>query len=146
MSKYLVTGGAGFIGSNIVEILVQQGESVRVLDNLSTGELANLEGVDGHIDFIHGDIRDLSLVRETVTNIDYVFHCAALSSVVWSIDDPIATNEANVVGTLNVLTAARDADVKRVVYSSSASVYGNSPELPKRENMPANPNSTVWRQ
>ncbi len=137
--KYLVTGGAGFIGSNIVEALVRQGEFVRLLDNCSTGKLSNLEGIISQMEFVRGDIRDLSVVREAVKNVDYVLHQAALSSVAWSIDDPISTNEANITGTLNVLVAAKDAGVKRVVYASSASVYGNSTTLPKREDMPANP-------
>jgi len=139
MSNYLVTGGAGFIGSNLVEALVQQGESVRVLDNLSTGKLSNLGNFNGRIDFIQGDICDLSVVREAVKGVDYVLHQAALPSVSRSVNNPIATNEANVVGTLNVLTAARDANVKRMVYACSSSVYGNSERLPKREDMPANP-------
>ena len=139
MPNYLVTGGAGFIGSNIVEALVRQGKSVRVLDNCATGKLSNLEGIINQIEFIQGDIRDLSVVREAVKDVDYVLHQAALPSVPRSVDDPIATNEVNVTGTLNVLVAARDAKVKRVVYASSSSAYGNSPVLPKREDMPANP-------
>ena len=139
MPNYLVTGGAGFIGSNIVEALVNQGGSVRVLDNCATGKLSNLEGIINRIEFIHGDVRNLSVVREAVRDIDYVLHQAALPSVARSVDNPIATNEVNVTGTLNVLVAARDAKVERVVYASSSSVYGNSPVLPKREEMPANP-------
>ena len=139
MPNYLVTGGAGFIGSNIVEALVRQGKSVRVLDNCATGKLSNLEGIINQIEFIQGDIQDLSVVRETVKDVDYVLHQAALPSVARSVDNPIATNEVNVTGTLNVLVAARDANVKRVVYASSSSAYGNSPVLPKREDMPANP-------
>ena len=139
MPNYLVTGGAGFIGSNIVEALVRQNKSVRVLDNCSTGDLSNLEDVIGRVQFIHGDIQDLALVREAVRNVDYILHQAALPSVKRSVDDPIATNETNIVGTLNVLVAARDADVKRLVYAGSSSAYGNSDRLPKREDMPANP-------
>ncbi len=139
MQNYLVTGGTGFIGSNIVEALINQGESVRVLDNCATGKLSNLEGIINQIEFIQGDIRDLSVVREAVKDMDYVLHQAALPSVARSVDDPIATNEVNVTGTLNVLVAAKDEKVKRVVYASSSSVYGNSPVLPKREDMPANP-------
>ena len=139
MSNYLVTGGAGFIGSNIVEALINQGESVRVLDNCATGKLSNLEGIINQIEFIQGDIRDLSVVRGAVKDMDYVLHQAALPSVARSVDDPIATNEVNVTGTLNVLVAAKDEKVKRVVYASSSSVYGNSQVLPKREDMPANP-------
>jgi len=139
MSNYLITGGAGFIGSNIVETLIQQGESVRVLDNLSTGKPSNLEDFNACIDFIKGDICDLSVVREAVEGVDYVLHQAALPSVGRSVANPIATNEANVTGTLNMLIAARDADVKRVVYACSSSVYGNSEILPKKESMPPNP-------
>ena len=139
MQNYLVTGGTGFIGSNIVEALINQGESVRVLDNCATGKLSNLEGIINQIEFIQGDIRDLSVVREAVKDMDYVLHQAALPSVARSVDVPIATNEVNVTGTLNVLVAAKDEKVKRVVYASSSSVYGNSPVLPKREDMPANP-------
>jgi len=139
MSSYLVTGGAGFIGSNIVETLIQKGESVRVLDNCSTGKMSNLKNVMDRIEFIHGDIRDLSLVRDAVKNVDYVIHLAALASVPWSIDDPITNNDINIAGTLNILVAAKDASVKRVVYTSSSAVYGDSPESPKTESMPANP-------
>ena len=139
MSNYLVTGGAGFIGSNIVEALVKKGEFVRVLDNCATGKLSNLEGITNQIEFIQGDIQDLSAVCQAVKDIDYVLHQAALPSVARSVDNPIATNEVNVTGTLNVLVAARDANVKRVVYAGSSSAYGNSQNLPKRENMPANP-------
>jgi len=139
MSSYLVTGGAGFIGSNIVETLIQKGESVRVLDNCSTGKMSNLKNVMDRIEFIHGDIRDLSLVRDAVKNVDYVIHLAALASVPGSIDDPITNNDINIAGTLNILVAAKDASVKRVVYTSSSAVYGDSPESPKTESMPANP-------
>ena len=139
MANYLITGGAGFIGSNIVEALVQRGEFVRVLDNCSTGKLSNLEDVTEHIEFIQGDIRDLALVREAIKNIDYILHQAALPSVSRSVHDPIASNETNVTGTLNILTAAKDDGVRRVVFACSSSVYGNSQKLPKREDMPANP-------
>jgi nucleoside-diphosphate-sugar epimerase len=139
MANYLVTGGAGFIGSNIVEALIRQGESVRVLDNCATGKLSNLEEIINQIEFNQGDIRDLSVVREAVKEMDYVLHQAALPSVARSVDDAIATNEVNVTGTLNILVAAKDEKIKRVVYASSSSVYGNSPVLPKREDMPANP-------
>ena len=138
-AKYLVTGGAGFIGSNIVEALVRQGKTVRVLDNCATGKLSNLKGVLDKVEFIKGDIQNLCLVREAVKDIDYVLHQAALPSVARSVDNPIATNEVNITGTLNILVAARDANVKRVVYAGSSSAYGNSQSLPKREYMPANP-------
>lgn len=146
MPNYLVTGGAGFIGSHIVEALINRNPSektsptgVRVLDNCATGKMVNLSGCLDYIEFIHGDIRELSVVREAVKNIDYVLHQAALPSVTRSIFDPIATHEVNATGTLNVLVAARDANVKRVVYASSSSVYGDTPILPKMEDMPANP-------
>lgn len=135
----LITGGAGFIGSNIAETLVRQGEVVRVLDNCSTGRLSNLDSCIKNIEFIHGDIRDLAQVREAMEGIDYVLHQAAVPSVGRSVDDPITTNESNVTGTLNVLVAARDAGVRRVVYAGSSSSYGNSEILPKREDMPARP-------
>jgi nucleoside-diphosphate-sugar epimerase len=143
MPNYLVTGGAGFIGSHIVEALIKLNSyskaTVRVLDNCATGKMANLDGCMSSIEFIKGDIRDLSVVREAVENIDYVLHQAALPSVPRSIKDPIATHEVNATGTLNVLVAARDANVKRVVYASSSSIYGDTPILPKREDIPANP-------
>jgi len=139
MSKYIVTGGAGFIGSNIVEALVRRGEYVRVLDNFTTGKTQNLVGLDGRIELIKGDIRDLERVREAVKGVDYVLHQAALPSVTRSIDDPITTNNVNITGTLNVLVAAREAQVKRVIYAASSSVYGDTPTLPKREEMPARP-------
>jgi UDP-glucose 4-epimerase len=122
MANYLVTGGAGFIGSNIVQALVQKGEFVRVLDNCSTGNLSNLDGAISQIEFIQGDIRDPLLVQKAVESIDYVIHQAALSSVAQSVDDPLTTKEVNVTGTLNILAAARDASARRVVFASSASV------------------------
>jgi nucleoside-diphosphate-sugar epimerase len=112
---------------------------VRVLDNCSTGRLSNLDSCIRSIEFIHGDIRDLAQVREAMEGIDYVLHQAAVPSVGRSVDDPITTNESNVTGTLNVLVAARDAGVRRVVYAGSSSSYGNSEILPKREDMPARP-------
>ena len=139
MAKYLVTGGAGFIGSNIVDALLRRGEYVRALDNFSTGKPQNLVGLDGKIEFIEGDIRDLDRVREAVKGMDYVLHQAALPSIPRSISDPITTNEVNITGTLNVLVASRDAKVKRVIYAASSSAYGDTPALPKREDMPAKP-------
>ena len=141
MSSYLVTGGAGFIGSHLVDALVSQGQVARVLDNFSTGKRGNLRGSIGQIELIEGDIRDRGAVREAVTGVDYVLHQAALPSVPRSIKDPLATHEANATGTLNVLTASREAGVKRVVYASSSSVYGDTPELPKREEMTPRPMS-----
>jgi len=141
VSSYLVTGGAGFIGSHLVDALVSQGQVARVLDNFSTGKRGNLRGSIGQIELIEGDIRDRGAVREAVTGVDYVLHQAALPSVPRSIKDPLATHEANATGTLNVLTASREAGVKRVVYASSSSVYGDTPELPKREEMTPRPMS-----
>ena len=133
----LVTGGAGFIGSHIVEELARQGGQVRVLDNLSTGKRENLQSPG--LEIIEGDIRDLDVVRRAMNGVDYVLHQAALPSVPRSIADPLTTNEVNVGGTLNVLVAARDAHVRRVVYASSSSVYGDNPALPKHEEMPTRP-------
>lgn len=133
--NYLVTGGAGFIGSNIVEELLCRGEKVRVLDNFSTGKRHNLEAYGSGIELIEGDIRSYHIVREAAERMDYILHQAALPSVPRSISDPITSNEVNVTGTLNVLHAAKDAKVKRVVFASSSSIYGETPELPKREEM-----------
>lgn len=135
MALYLVTGGAGFIGSNIVAELLQRGEQVRVLDNFSTGRRRNIASFVEHIDLIEGDLRDLSTVSQVVEGVDYVLHQGALPSVQRSVDAPLATHAANATGTLNVLIAARDAGVRRVVYASSSSIYGDSPKLPKREDM-----------
>ena len=139
MALYLVTGGAGFIGSHIVDALVARGDRVRVLDNFSTGKRENLRDAAGRFELFEGSVTHLDTVREAVDGVDYVFHEAALPSVPRSVCDPIACNDVNVSGTLNVLVAARDVGVKRVVYASSSSVYGNSPVLPKREDMPTNP-------
>ena len=137
--KYLVTGGAGFIGSNIVEDLVRRGEHVRVLDNFSTGKRENLLSFHEKIEMIEGDIRSYHIVRDAVDGIDVILHQAALPSVPRSIGDPITTNEVNVGGTLNILDAAKDAKVKRVVFASSSSIYGDTPELPKHEGISPNP-------
>jgi nucleoside-diphosphate-sugar epimerase len=139
VARYLVTGGAGFIGSHIAERLVERGDSVVVLDNLSTGKVENLAGFRDRITFIEGDLRDLDTVKGACGGVDYVLHQGALASVPRSIADPMASNEVNVNGTLNLLAAARDAGVKRVVYAGSSSVYGDTPTLPKQEDMPANP-------
>lgn len=139
MAHYLVTGGAGFIGSHIVAELVRRGESVRILDNISTGKHDNLASILDQIEIIEGDIRNLETVRGAVQGMDYILHQAALPSVPRSITDPATSHEVNATGTLNVLIAARDAQVKRVVYASSSSVYGNSPTLPKHEEMATNP-------
>jgi UDP-glucose 4-epimerase len=137
--KYLVTGGAGFIGSNIVDALVRRGDAVVVLDNFSTGKRENLEAVAEQITVVEGSITDLPTVRRAVEGVDFVFHQAALASVQRSVDDPITSNETNVKGTLNVLVAARDAGVQRLMYAASSSAYGDTEELPKHEGMPTNP-------
>ena len=141
MSKrtYLITGGAGFIGSHIAERLVRGGHRVRVLDDFSSGKEANLESFHGGVETVRGDIRDAALVNEAAKGVDIVFHEAALGSVPRSVADPLSTHEVNITGTLNVLLAARDAGVKRVVYASSSSVYGETPILPKHEQMTPQP-------
>ena len=131
MSTYLITGGAGFIGSNLAQELVRRGETVRVLDNFATGRRENLAGLE--LALLEGDILDPAVLRRACAGVDYVLHQAALRSVVRSVDDPAATNAVNVTGTLNVLLAAREAGVKRVVFASSSSVYGAAPGLPRRE-------------
>lgn len=135
MGSYLVTGGAGFIGSNVVEELVRRGEDVRVFDNFSTGRRSNLEPFLGSIEMMEGDLRDPQAVRAAMSGVRYVLHLAALPSVIRSVEDPITTNDINITGTLHLLLAARDAGVERVVLASSSSVYGDTLELPKRESM-----------
>jgi nucleoside-diphosphate-sugar epimerase len=137
--KVLVTGGAGFIGSNLVERLAHESHDVRVLDNFATGHRENLAGLFDEIDLVEGDIQSYERVHNAVRGCELVFHLAALPSVPRSIQDPLTSNASNVIGTLNVLLAARDEGVRRVVYASSSSVYGANPELPKREEMPALP-------
>ena len=137
--RYLVTGGAGFIGSNIVEGLLAGGHAVRVLDNFSTGRRENLEAFTSKIEIVEGDIRSYHVVREAVEGMDVILHQAALPSVPRSVRDPITSNDVNVVGSLNMLNAAKDAGVRRVVYASSSSIYGDTPELPKHEGMTPNP-------
>jgi nucleoside-diphosphate-sugar epimerase len=139
MAHYLVTGGAGFIGSNIAIELVRRGETVRVIDNLATGRKENLDEILEEVEFIEGDICDPDLMRQAVSGVDYILHQAAIPSVARSVEDPMTTNQANVTGTLNLLIASRDAGVRRVVFASSSSVYGDSPTLPKREDMPPAP-------
>jgi nucleoside-diphosphate-sugar epimerase len=129
----LVTGGAGFIGSNLVDALIAQGDRVRVLDNLSTGKKEYLAQAGSKVELIEGDIRDKAAVAKAMKGVEYVFHLAALRAVLRSVDDPVETNDANVTGTLNVLLAARDARVKRVVSSSSSSVYGDTEKFPCQE-------------
>ncbi|MEO8292569.1 MAG: SDR family oxidoreductase [Actinomycetota bacterium] len=135
----LVTGGAGFIGSNLVRALVARELRVRVLDDLSTGRLVNLEGTMDHLEFVQGDVRDADGVRAATQGCTAVFHEAAIPSVARSVADPLATNDVNVNGTLHVLLAARDAGVQRVVFASSASVYGNASVLPAHEELPCRP-------
>jgi len=139
--KYLVTGGAGFIGSNIVKKLLEKGDTVRVIDNLSTGRKENIEEFldNPNFEFIEGDLTDLDVCKKVVKDIDFVLHEAAVPSVPRSIEDPIKSNNSNVTATLNLLVAARDEGVKKLVYAASSSVYGDNPELPKREDFPARP-------
>lgn len=139
MATCLVTGGAGFIGSHLTGYLLPQGHTVRVLDNFATGKRENLHRVMSQIELLEGDIRDLDTVRRAVAGVEYVFHQAALPSVPRSIADPLTSNAVNVNGTLNVLVAARDAKVRRVVFASSSSVYGDNPTLPKHEDLPPQP-------
>jgi nucleoside-diphosphate-sugar epimerase len=133
MSTYLVTGGAGFIGSHLVDELVRLGHTVRVLDNLSTGHRVNIEHQLDRIDFIEADIRDYKSCQKACSGVDYVLHQAALGSVPRSIEDPLTSHDVNVTGTVNMLRAASEAKVKRFVYASSSSVYGDHPGLPKIE-------------
>ena len=137
--RFIVTGGAGFIGSNIVDRLVAEDNEVVVIDNLLTSKIDNLKDVMSRIKFVNGDIQDLDLLAKEFDGADYVLHQAALASVPRSIDNPIASNQNNIDGTLNVLVAARDAGVKRVVYAASSSAYGNTPTLPKYEGMAPDP-------
>ena len=148
VARYLVTGGAGFIGSHLVEHLLTRGDDVRVVDNLSTGTLANLAaataaartaGASGTPEFMEGDLADLGVAARAAVGMDYVLHQAAIPSVPRSVSDPISSNRANIDATLNVLVAARDAGVKRLVFAGSSSVYGDAAEMPKREEMPARP-------
>jgi nucleoside-diphosphate-sugar epimerase len=137
--RYLVTGGAGFIGSNIVDELVRRGEQVVVFDDLSSGKEANLAGVRGRIDLRVGSITNLEAIKLAVEGVDYVIHLAARTSVPKSVKDPIESNSVNIDGTLNVLVAARDAKVRRIVFAASSSAYGETPTLPKVETMQPQP-------
>ncbi|KUG19936.1 MAG: SDR family oxidoreductase [Methanomicrobiaceae archaeon] len=136
--RYVVTGGAGFIGSNLAEELAQSHDVV-ILDNLMTGSRANIQDISGHVSFVEGSVTDLPLLREIFTGADGVYHQAAIASVPRSVANPLATNEANVTGTLHVLVAARDCGVRKVVAASSSSVYGDTPTLPKSEDMHPHP-------
>ncbi|HJQ70767.1 MAG TPA: SDR family oxidoreductase [Blastocatellia bacterium] len=136
---YLVTGGAGFIGSHIAERLLRDGHNVRVLDNFFAGKEENLKDIGGEVDLVRGDIRDRQVLADAMKGVYVVFHEAALGSVPRSVADPVTTHDVNITGTLNVLLAARDAGVRRVVYASSSSVYGETKELPKREEIKPQP-------
>ena len=138
MSSYLVTGGAGFIGSHLAEALVARGHTVRVVDNLAGGKRSNLAHLSG-VEFLEGDLADMASAEQAVRGMDYVLHQAAIPSVPRSVNDPVTSNRANVTATVNILVAARDARVRRLVYAGSSSAYGNAPTLPKREDMPSNP-------
>ena len=138
MSTYLVTGGAGFIGSHLSEELVRRGHRVRVADSLITGKRTNLDHIPG-VEFLEGDLADPAFAQRAAQGVDYVLHQAAIPSVPRSVTDPITSNRANVDGTLNTLVAARDAGAKRLVFAASSSAYGDTPTLPKHEGMPTNP-------
>jgi len=141
MTHYLITGGAGFIGSNLVSTLVERGERVRVLDNFSTGRRENLAAVRDAIELIEGDLRDPSTVARAIDGVRHVLHLGALPSVAGSMEDPLSTHAVNATGTLNLLLAADAAGVERLVFSSSCAVYGDSPTLPKMESMIPAPKS-----
>ena len=138
MAHYLVTGGAGFIGSHLTEELVRRGHQVRVADSLITGKRTNLDHIKG-VELLEGDLADVEFAHAAVKGCDYVLHQAAIPSVPRSVQDPLTSNRANVDGTLNTLLASRDAGVKRLVFAASSSAYGDTPTLPKHENMPTNP-------
>jgi UDP-glucose 4-epimerase len=137
VTRVLVTGGAGFIGSNLVRSLIERGDEVRVLDNFSTGNRANLDGLD--VDVVEGELRSYERVHNAVRGVEVVFHLGALGSVPRSVQDPLTSSAVNIEGTLNVLLAARDEGVRRVVYSSSSSVYGTRRELPVSEDQAPDP-------
>ncbi|MDO8512142.1 MAG: SDR family oxidoreductase [bacterium] len=141
MAKYLITGGAGFIGSNIARELVKKKHKVIILDNLFSGRLSNLEDIKDKVEFINGDIRNFETVKKAVTGVDYVLHQAALRGVYQSVKDPQAVNETNITGTLNLLVASRDAKVKRFVFASSSSVYGLIGNKKNIETLPPKPES-----
>src|SRR5256885_4050616 len=140
MASYLVTGGAGFVGSHLAEELLRRGHRVRIADNFVTGKRANIAHLC-NAELLEGDLADTAFAERAAANVDYVLHQAAIPSVPRSVEDPWTSNRANVDATLSVLMASRKAGVKRVVYAASSSAYGNTPTLPKREEMPANPRS-----
>jgi len=143
MKKVVITGGAGFIGSHLAELLLSRGYHIVIIDDLSTGKKENVTGLvrKDNVRFVQGSILDLHLLEETFNGVDLAFHLAAIPSVPRSLQNPLLTNEVNITGTLNVLLAARDNNVKKVIYASSSSVYGDTPTLPKREDMIAYPQS-----
>ena len=141
MAHYLVTGGCGFVASHLVEELVKRNETVRVFDNCSTGTTDNIAAVKDRVQFINGDLRDFEALQRAVDRVDYIMHQGALPSVARSVANPIRSNAVNIGGTLNILVAARDAGVKRVVYAGSSSVYGNVTTLPRSESLPSQPAS-----
>ncbi|WP_457565393.1 NAD-dependent epimerase/dehydratase family protein, partial [Caldithrix abyssi] len=136
---YLITGGAGFIGSNLAEALVNQGATVKILDNFTTGRKENIAHLTDKVEVINGDVRYLNTLLEVTKGVDYILHQAALPSVPRSIQTPLESNDVNLNGTLNVLYAAKENGVKRVVYAASSSAYGDTPTLPKVETMKPNP-------
>jgi UDP-glucose 4-epimerase len=138
-SSCLVTGGAGFIGSHIAEMLVKEGERVRILDNFSTGKRENLSAFRDHVEVLEGDLENPEECARAVQGVEYIFHEGALPSVPVSVKDPMRTNQSNITGTLNLLVAARDAGVRRLVYAASSAVYGDDPALPKKEDMMPHP-------
>lgn len=139
MKNILVTGGAGFIGSHLVEALIERGFKVKVLDSFITGKRANLRSVRDKIQLIEGDFRDLAIAKKAAREVDYIFHLGALPKVTRSVEQPLLSHQINSTGTLNILLAARDQKVKRVIFASSSSVYGDTPVLPKIETMPPGP-------
>ena len=139
--KTLVTGGAGFIGSNLVRALLERGDDVRVLDNFSTGLRDNLEEIEQDVEMVEGELRSYERVHNATRGVELVFHLGALPSVPRSVQDPLTTGAVNVEGTLNVLLASRDEGVRRVIFASSSSVYGNTGELPRQEDSPADPDA-----
>jgi UDP-glucose 4-epimerase len=139
MASYVVTGGAGFIGSHLADALLERGESVRVVDSFITGKRENLEALSGSVELVEGDLADPEVARQAVAGADFVLHQAAIPSVPRSVADPLTSHRANVDATLQLLLAARDSGVKRIVYAGSSSAYGDAPTLPKREDMPGAP-------